>query len=311
MPSKKQDVQYRYYKTPPDSPILALLGDGWVRPYGTDINASLHFHNLLEIGYCYEGTGNMVYGDDMIPYGPGNISIVPPNYLHNTITSPNTVSRWEYLFVDAEAFLTSVYPADAHMVKMLLPRVHSNFLHLEYSIHQEIGHIILSITNLYREKCEMYLESVRGLLIALLLQIARYHPIPLGKNELSQQGALIIHRALEFVGDRYSEKISVSDMAEACHISETHLRRLFSQYMQVKPLAYVNLVRVEAAHMLLSTTSEPIRDIAILCGFPTLSTFNRNFLEVMGVTPMQWRKSTAHLHIQPKKQIAVRYDGWQ
>lgn len=311
MPSKKQDVQYRYYKTPPDSPVLALLGDGWIRPYGTDENAGLHFHNLLEIGYCYAGTGNMIYGNDIIPYNPSDISVIPPNYLHNTITAPNTVSQWEYLFVDTESFLTCVYTKEVQMSKILLSRVHNSFLHVRHETYKELGDLILAIANLYRDKCEMYLESVRGLLIALLIQIARQHPTPLGKNELSQQGALVIHRALEFVGDRYYEKISVSNMAEACHISETHLRRLFDQYMHVSPLAYVNLVRVEAAHKLLSTTNESIRNIAIQCGFPTLSTFNRNFLEAMGVTPMQWRKNTAHHHRQANKQTAVRYDGWR
>ncbi len=31
--------------------VLALLGDNWIRDYGHD-ESNLHFHNLMEIGYC-------------------------------------------------------------------------------------------------------------------------------------------------------------------------------------------------------------------------------------------------------------------
>ena len=44
------------------SPILALLGQKWVQNYGNDVDY-LHFHNYLEIGYCYGGDGFMVLGE--------------------------------------------------------------------------------------------------------------------------------------------------------------------------------------------------------------------------------------------------------
>ena len=49
-------MELRYYKMPEGSPILALLGQKWIQNYGNDIDY-LHFHNYLEIGFCYEGQG--------------------------------------------------------------------------------------------------------------------------------------------------------------------------------------------------------------------------------------------------------------
>lgn len=51
---RKPKMELRYYKMPEGSPILALLGQKWVQNYGNDIDY-LHFHNYLEIGFCYEG----------------------------------------------------------------------------------------------------------------------------------------------------------------------------------------------------------------------------------------------------------------
>ena len=54
---KRRKVEYRYYEVPQDVPVLALLGEGWIRPYGEEGLLALHFHNHLEIGYCYSGAG--------------------------------------------------------------------------------------------------------------------------------------------------------------------------------------------------------------------------------------------------------------
>lgn len=50
---KKPKMEFRYYQMPAGSPILALLGQKWVQNYGNDVDY-LHFHNYLEIGFCYE-----------------------------------------------------------------------------------------------------------------------------------------------------------------------------------------------------------------------------------------------------------------
>ena len=55
-------MEFRYYQMPAGSPILALLGQKWVQNYGNDVDY-LHFHNYLEIGFCYEGDGFMAFGE--------------------------------------------------------------------------------------------------------------------------------------------------------------------------------------------------------------------------------------------------------
>ncbi|MEI3492789.1 MAG: hypothetical protein V8Q73_12590 [Blautia sp.] len=53
---KKPKMEFRYYQMPAGSPILALLGQKWRQNYGKGVDY-LHFHNYLEIGFCYEGDG--------------------------------------------------------------------------------------------------------------------------------------------------------------------------------------------------------------------------------------------------------------
>ena len=59
--SKKENsvIELRYYEKPIKEPVLALLGENWIREYGKDADGkmieNMHFHNLMEIGYCVSG----------------------------------------------------------------------------------------------------------------------------------------------------------------------------------------------------------------------------------------------------------------
>ena len=65
---KKEKVELRYYDIPQKEGVLALLGENWVRSYGDGIDY-LHFHNLLEIGVCRSGTGELVLDSRIVPDG--------------------------------------------------------------------------------------------------------------------------------------------------------------------------------------------------------------------------------------------------
>ena len=78
----KEKIEFRYYETPQGFPLIALMGDKWVVPYGSD---PMHFHNYLEIGVCRYGEGTMYLGNSKVPYFAINLSIVPHKF--STYTS--------------------------------------------------------------------------------------------------------------------------------------------------------------------------------------------------------------------------------
>lgn len=58
--------------------------------------------------------------------------------------------------------------------------------------------------------------------------------------------------------------------------------------MNVLPLEYVNLVRIQKACDLLQQSGEAIESLARKVGFTSQSTFMRNFKKYVGDTPKQW-----------------------
>ena len=287
---KKPKMEFRYYQMPAGSPILALLGQKWVQHYGENIDY-LHFHNYLEIGFCYEGQGRMLLGEEEVRFSGREFSVIPPNYPHTTDSDLGTISRWEYLFIDVEGFLRSFLDTPVKADKVI-QRIYSKALFLEENQSPSISAKILKIMNIMRDGEEFYLEEAKGILASLLVEIARLNRRSEEERVEEEKGKLtnMITRVQDFVSYHYMEDIKVKDLAQSCHISETHFRRVFTSYMKMSPLEYINTVRINTACELLETTDAPVADVAHKCGFTTNSTFNRNFKQLMGVTPLEWRK---------------------
>ena len=99
---EKENVEFRYYEIPQGMPVLPLLGEKWITRYGAD---PMHFHNYLELGYCYSGKGIMHLGDQLVPYRAGTVIVIPRNFPHRTEGEDSNLQKWEYLYVDSEKFL--------------------------------------------------------------------------------------------------------------------------------------------------------------------------------------------------------------
>lgn len=128
---KKKKMEFRYYQLPPGSPILALLGEKWVQNYGDRTADRLHFHNYMELGYCYYGAGDVVLGDDTYRFSGQQFTVIPSNFPHTTNSDPGNISRWEYLFVDVEVVLDGIFPDNALRKERALQRLYEKPWFLE------------------------------------------------------------------------------------------------------------------------------------------------------------------------------------
>ncbi|MDO5409548.1 MAG: AraC family transcriptional regulator [Lachnospiraceae bacterium] len=311
---RKPKLEFRYYQMPPGSPVLPLLGAKWIQEYGNDVDY-LHFHNFMEIGYCYKGVGTLTLGEEVIPYTDDEFSIIPKNCPHTTNSVPGSISHWEYLFIDVEGFLPQLYADNPKRAERMIQRLNAQASLRKASDFPEIAKRIVEILNVMRHMDEFYLDEAKGLLAALLAALTRLNPDEKEPSKPANPSAVkgditSISRALDYISDHYMEPLRVEDLANLCHISETHFRRIFSSYMKMGPLEYINTVRIQAACEYLKKTDHPISDIAHKCGFPTISTFNRNFKQSMKTSPLEWRKRPENFEQQLLKFEIHSEEGW-
>ena len=104
----KETVELRLYEIPQGEPVLALLGEEWNRVYGHD-NFYLHFHNLMEIGICRKGEGELIINEHTYTYRTNSVTLIPPNIPHTTISNGMTRNSWEFLYVDVNHVMEELY----------------------------------------------------------------------------------------------------------------------------------------------------------------------------------------------------------
>lgn len=310
---KKQTAEFRYYRMPEDKVFLALLGEKWIQTYGRDIDF-LHYHNYLEIGYCYRGRGSMILGEKEYRFNGNEFTVIPSNYLHTTNSDPGNISRWEYLFVDVEGLVRKMCSGNPMRVEQIVRTINAEALFLKGGLWPDLVRTLRRILDIMRQGEAFFEEEAQGLLFAFLMNVARQNEKFTDKGtenpEAGKKQNNIISKAIDYVSDHFAEQIRVEDIANYAHISETHFRRVFSSNMNMSPLDYVNLVRIQMACEYLNKTDEPIAVIAAKCGYTTSSTFNRNFRQIMGVTPVQWRKRPGNYEQQILKFQIHCEEGW-
>lgn len=309
MRKKKETIEFRYYEVPQDFPLIALIGERWVTRYGKD---PMHFHNYLEIGFCYFGEGSMFIGKEEHLYRAGTITVIPKNFPHHTVQYGNSLNKWEYLFIDTDKFLKELLTYKPVNGNGLSERINSRAFLTSVEEDPIFASAIRSIFEEMREKGEFYKESVRGTLASLILQLARKNPADVvKKTNVIDDGRLeAILNVLDYIEEHYQEPLKIGELAGVSHMSETHFRRVFAKFMNISPAEYLTLVRIEKACELLVKTDECLEDIGIKVGFASTGTFIRNFKKVAGVAPRRWR-----MNVREKKASSVNYNvsvlkGW-
>ncbi len=271
---------------------------------------SLHFHNYMEIGYCYDGIGEMVLDEQTIPYKPGMFTVIPKNFPHNTASDHCSLSSWEYLFIDVEAFLREVYKEDALYAEDLGALINSRAWAVDASQYPETAGLVKNIMNEMRYKKDFYTESVKGLQLSLLINIARMNQGKQVKVRKQSRGVSQISFALHYIGAHYAEELTIGDLAQESHMSETHFRRVFQKIMNMTPSDYLNLVRVQMACEYMKKHTDSMELVAERSGFQSVSTFNRNFKKVLNITPYQWKIHPENYEAKLLDYKISAYKGW-
>lgn len=309
-------TEYRSYYLPMHFPVLLLSGDYWKI---SDVpSGRLHFHNCLEIGICHSHGGNMEFYGEPFPFQEGDVTVIPRNVPHTTYSNTGTESRWSYLFFDPHALFQGLLPGTwkNYDLSIYAFKGYKHILHRKD--YPGIYRIMLNIIRELEEQRPNYQISVRGLLLSLYIDLYRIQSAetgiapPSGKNEASieQENSLVIAPALEYIEDNYMQQFSIEYLADLCHWSPTHFRRVFHDIIGTSPLDFVNNTRIMKSCMLLRSTEESILDISEMVGFHSVSSYNRYFTKIMQMTPREYRKQMALSDKKLETQSVLEYAGW-
>jgi AraC family transcriptional regulator len=100
-------------------------------------------------------------------------------------------------------------------------------------------------------------------------------------------------RAIAYIEANLGSKIAIGEVADIVALSKSYFCRAFKESLGSSPMTYVATRRVERAKLMMTSSREPLSDIALACGFADQSHLTRCFRRAVGISPGLWRRSVA------------------
>lgn len=297
---KRPNIEYVFQELSSKFPFMASLGNFWLCEYNSE---TMHgFHDCVEIVYCHSGKGILRSEEKKFAFQQGDILFLSPYTPHYLYKEGEEWCRCEFVHVNLPAmFDPAIFPDIVEFTEQLLmpfsiPPIISGKV---YPRLQELLHLLLEEARYCKPFYEM---SIRGYCMSAVAELQKIWDEHEKKEEKDSRASL--YPALLYMKRNYAEEITIPELADICHISETHFRRLFKEKFHMSPIDYLNHIRVHEACVLLSRKAILISEAAEQTGYHTVSTFNRNFLKIMQTSPTEWVKQ--HL-LSAEKPIVMYY----
>ena len=234
-----------------------------------------HVHDELVVAVTEDGAGRCQtrFGSDTS--GPGTVWVFAPGEYHRGWVWDDR--RWNYrgIYLDQHGLqsLSQVFADEGRSRMWLQPGLHRDpqvarlLLQAHRSIEDEMSH----------------LERQAHWWVAMGLLFGRYgHPKPRPGQVRRERNKMELVR--EYLASRYTQSISVEELAAISGLSRFHLMRAFTREYGMPPHAYTNQLRLTEARRLIAA-GHSLSEAAASAGFYDQSHLTRMFKRAYGVTP--------------------------
>ncbi len=224
-----------------------------------------HFHRSYEMLSVLEGRVQILLDNQEYHLSVGDTILFFPNQLHSFTT------------INASQMTAIIFSPDiigdfTHQYAGFLPE--NPILHnIPVPLEKADTDNIYERKSLLYHVCGCYIENTR---------MQKCH---------SAQELALLHRILTYIGEHYTDKCSLKDVAKHINYDYTYLSKYFEDNIGITYSSYLNQLRIHHACRLLQEESKPVSEIAFLCGYDTIRTFHRNFSKYTGKTPGEYLKS--------------------
>lgn len=255
-----------------------------------------HWHREFEISLVIRGKVRFFIDNTELLLSEGEGIFINSNVFHG-------MNR----FGDSSEFVTAVFdssfvcggesesPFMQKYIKPLLSGQAFSFIRLQSETlwQAECLDLLRSVYSVAREENFAFEFAIREALSKIIINIL--------KNSVEKDSALpsagenSVFTMCEFIKENYGENISVKEIAAAASVSERECYRRFKSTMSTSPIKYLDSLRIRKAAELLSATRLSVTDICFSVGFSNGSYFSHRFKEMLGCSPLEYRKANLHI----------------
>ena len=231
-----------------------------------------HTHDFHKIILCLAGSVTYVIEGKTFILSPFDMLLVPRGTIHHSKTDSQNAYERIVLFID-DAFLEKSDESGFLSRCFFLAVNEDKYL---YSVKGESRKEIMSsaeiLENASKDKNEGNEILKKASFIRLMVHINRLSP-----DEK-------IDDVIAYINENFSKNISVSDIAEAFHISRSYLMHRFKDVTGGSVHSFITQKRLNFALSMLRE-GHPAKEAALICGFSDYTVFYKSFRKMFGYSP--------------------------
>jgi AraC-like DNA-binding protein/quercetin dioxygenase-like cupin family protein len=249
----------------------------------------LHCHPNYEMNFVIEGSGTRHVGNNTENFEEGDLILLAPRVPHrweNTCNKQYTYSS--LVFQWQEEFLGNAWQStpEFNSIRKLL-ELSCKGIKFDKYIGKEIKNKQTDLLTLPPfEKLVLLLQLLNELSKTDEFKVLCDQDLVFNNSIPNTR----IKSVCQFVEERYSEKITLTDVASLVNMSEGAFSRFFSQATKKPFFSFLNEYRAKMACKLLAETDMRANEIGYACGYESLQFFYRQFLKYIQCSPQVYRK---------------------
>lgn len=254
----------------------------------------LHRHTETQITYVVKGSGTLIAGNIMQPFGPGDLFIIGANQSHLFKSDPAYFEKDSLLtihslniYFDGNGCLSSLlqFPEMSMIRKFIDTTSHG----LQASAES---------TALLSEYISKTIQLTQGYRLATFIEMLqtmsklrdwKFLSSQSIEQPISDYEGLRMNDIYQYTMSNYSDNISLEEIAAVIHLTPQSFCRYFRKHTLKTYTNFLNEVRVnEACKKFMAHDFSSISAIAYQTGFNNVSTFNRVFKSIIGISPSEY-----------------------
>ncbi|MCP8614579.1 MULTISPECIES: helix-turn-helix domain-containing protein [Bifidobacterium] len=259
--------------------------------------ARWHYHPEIEIHLIRTSMGTMMAGDGMVPFGPGQVSLLGSNVPHNWISEmgpnektsipnrdvacqvlPNRIQALAQIFPEAMQIMTLLRRGDQAIVLNGQSARRVASILTAMGAHHDLDRLI-DLLEIFR----IFVQAPRGEWTTVVTP--GYQP------EASAGMAKRVNQALAYIKAHIGDRVTLEEVAAQVAMDPSAFSRFFKKAAGINFSEMVCRLRTARASLLLVTTDLTIAQIRTMSGFRNAANFNRRFKMETGTTPRAYRQA--------------------
>lgn len=253
----------------------------------------LHWHECIEICLIKQGSGIYYIGGENYSFKKNDVFIIKSREIHLAYNDKDVVIQ-VLLFDPSLLYSGGKYSFEMEYLSAFMEAGISYACRLDgsSSFHREIIAMLLEMEEEYYSRQNGYPLMIKALLLKLSLTLKRYANLHEDNSNFEAKIGNFnrIRPVLDYIENNFQEALKLIDLAKLVNMSESNLSIIFKKSMGISPIDYLIRARIVKASELLIQTDMKIVDIAMECGFSSITNFIKSFKKYTGALPKDYRK---------------------